>query len=53
MFSFGGIWTMVLYVRKAVDTLSTAYCDRLVGSMENSGAENGLSCGEAGSRGFR
>ena len=41
---FGGIWTLVLWVRKAVGWFKPYLMGRTSRSMEDSGAENDLNC---------
>ena len=49
----GGIWTLGLWVRTAVDCFKHGLMDRSSKSMEGSGAEKDLICGGLGSKGFR
>ena len=49
----GGIWTLGLWVRTAVDCFKHGLMDHSSKSMEDSGAEEDLICGGLGSKGFR
>ena len=45
MFLFGGIWILVLWVKKAVECFEHRLLDHINRSMKDNGAENDLNCG--------